>query len=122
MQPALASHTICLYNERTQSPLESIMSHHATATKLEAARSGRLGLRTLPEQEALLRHAAQVSRKSMTEFVLDSACAAAEQTLLDQRYFLVDDSQWEAFNAALDGTAKDIPELRKLFENKSPWE
>lgn len=91
-------------------------------TKLETARTGRLGLRTLPEQEVLLRHAAQVSRKSLTEFILDSACAAAEQILLDQRYFLADDVQWEAFNAALDAPAKDIPALRTLFERKAPWE
>ena len=53
-----------------------------------AARSARLGLRATPEQEAVLRRAAEVAQKSLTDFILDSACLAAEQTLLDQRLFM----------------------------------
>jgi len=33
------------------------------------------------------------NHKSLTEFVLESACLAAEQTLLDQRQFMVSDGQ-----------------------------
>jgi uncharacterized protein (DUF1778 family) len=36
-------------------------------------------------QEAILKRAADARHKSLTEFILDSACSAAEQTLLDQR-------------------------------------
>lgn len=39
----------------------------------------------MPEQEAVLRRAADVAHKSLTDFILDSACQAAAQTLLDQR-------------------------------------
>ena len=46
-----------------------------------SARSARLGLRATPEQEVVLRRAAEVARKSLTDFILDSACLAAEQTL-----------------------------------------
>ena len=49
-------------------------------------RSARLGLRASREQEVVLRRAAKVALKSLTDFILDSACLAAEQTLLDQRY------------------------------------
>ena len=55
----------------------------ATIASSPAARSARLGLRATPEQEAVLRRAAEVAHKSLTDFVLDSACLAAEQTLLD---------------------------------------
>lgn len=51
-----------------------------------AHRSARLGLRATPEQEAILRRAADVAHKSLTDFVLDSACLSAEQTLLTQSY------------------------------------
>ncbi len=57
-----------------------------------SARSARLGLRATPEQEAVLRRAAEVAHKSLTDFILDSACLAAEQTLLDQRLFMVSGS------------------------------
>lgn len=48
-------------------------------------RSARRGLRATPQQEGVLRRAAEVAHKSMTDFILDSACRVAEQTLLDQR-------------------------------------
>ncbi|MDK9725180.1 MAG: DUF1778 domain-containing protein [Sterolibacteriaceae bacterium MAG5] len=87
-----------------------------------SSRTGRLGLRAAPNQEALLRRAAEASNKTLTEFILDSACAVAEQTLLDQRYFLVEQAQWDAFNAALDRPAKPDPKLKGLLQHKAPWE
>jgi Protein of unknown function (DUF1778) len=54
-----------------------------------SSRSVRLGLRATPEQETLLRRAAEVAQKSLTDFILDAAYQAAEQTLLDQRLFMV---------------------------------
>ncbi|MDU7586458.1 MAG: DUF1778 domain-containing protein, partial [Acidovorax sp.] len=39
-----------------------------------SARSSRLGLRATPEQEVVLRRAAEVAHKSLTDFILDSAC------------------------------------------------
>ncbi len=84
-------------------------------------RSARLGLRTTPQQEAVLRRAAEVSNKSMTEFILDSACKAAEQTLLDQRLFLVTSSQSQALLSLLDRPARDNPGLNDLFLRRAPW-
>lgn len=50
-----------------------------TTTATVATRTARLGLRATPEQEAVLRRAAEVAHKSLTDFILDSACQAAEQ-------------------------------------------
>ncbi len=85
------------------------------------ARSGRLGLRTTPEQETILRRAAAVSHKSLTEFVLESACLAAEQTLLDQRLFMVSDGQASALLELLDRPAEENAGLRDLFAIPAPW-
>ena len=86
-----------------------------------ATRTARLGLRTTPQQEAVLRRAAEVSRKSMTDFILDSACQAAEQTLLDQRLFLVSGRQSKALLELLDRPARDNPGLKDLFSRRAPW-
>lgn len=43
-----------------------------------SARSARLGLRATAEQEAVLRHAAQVAHKSLTDYILDSAWLKSE--------------------------------------------
>lgn len=91
---------------------------HPTA----AARSSRLGLRATPDQEAILRRAAEVAHKSLTEFILDSACRAAEQTLLDQRLFIVSAERGQALLDLLDQPAADNPGLQELFARRAPWE
>ncbi|HMX54236.1 MAG TPA: DUF1778 domain-containing protein [Plasticicumulans sp.] len=75
-------------------------------------RSARLGLRATPEQEALLKRAAEIRHKSLTDFVLDSACLAAEQTLLDQRLFRISEGEYAALLELLDRPAADNPGLQ----------
>jgi uncharacterized protein (DUF1778 family) len=87
-----------------------------------AARSARLGLRATPEQEAVLRRAAEVAHKSLTDFILDSACLAAEQTLLDQRLFMVSGSQYQALMDLLERPEQPNEGLRDLFARKAPWD
>ena len=87
-----------------------------------AARSARLGLRATPEQEIVLRRAAEVAHKSLTDFILDSACLAAEQTLLDQRLFMVSGSQYQALMELLERPEQPNEGLRDLFSRKAPWD
>lgn len=87
-----------------------------------SSRSARLGLRATPEQEAVLRRAADVAHKSLTDFILDSACQAAEQTLLDQRLFMVSGSQYQALLDRLEWPEQPNDGLRDLFTRKAPWE
>jgi uncharacterized protein (DUF1778 family) len=86
------------------------------------ARSARLGLRATPEQEAVLRRAAEVTHKSLTDFILDSACLAAEQTLLDQRLFMVSGSQAQALIDLLDRPEQTNEGLHDLFTRQAPWD
>lgn len=92
-----------------------------TATS-PAPRSARLGLRTTPAQEAVLRRAAEVAQKSLTEFILDSACLAAEQTLLDQRLFMASGVQYQALLDLLDQPEQHNEGLRELFSRPAPWD
>ena len=84
-------------------------------------RSARLGLRATPEQEAVLRRAADVAHKSLTDFILDAAYQAAEQTLLDQRLFMVSGSQYQALLDMLDRPESDNPGLADLFSRRPVW-
>ncbi len=85
------------------------------------ARSARLGLRATTEQEAVLRRAAQVAHKSLTDYILDSACRAAEQTLLDQRLFMVSGNQYQALMDLLDEPVQENEGLANLFSRSAPW-
>ena len=57
----------------------------------------------------------------MTEFILDSACQAAEQTLLDQRMFMLTGKQAGALLDLLDRPAQDNAGLKDLFSRRAPW-
>lgn len=87
-----------------------------------ASRSARLGLRATPEQEAVLRRAAEVAHKSLTDFILDSACLAAEQTLLDQRLFMVSGQQYQDLLDLLEQPEQPNEGLRDLFSRRAPWD
>ncbi len=86
------------------------------------ARVARLGLRATLQQRMLIRRAAEITHKSITDFVLESACEAAESALLNQRLFMVDESSYKRFLEALEEPAKVNPKLQKLLEEKAPWE
>jgi len=86
------------------------------------AKSSRFGLRATPEQEIILRRAADLCHKTLTEFIIDSAYHAAEQTLLDQRLFTVSGSRYQNLLNLLDRPAEDNSGLRDLFSKPAPWD
>jgi uncharacterized protein (DUF1778 family) len=58
----------------------------------------------------------------LTDFILDSACLAAEQTLLDQRLFMVSGTQCRALMDLLEQPEQPNEGLRDLFSRKAPWD
>ena len=86
-----------------------------------STRSARLGLRATQEQEIVLRRAAEVAHKSLTDFILDAAYQAAEQTLLNQRLFMVSGSQYQALLNMLDRPESENPGLAHLFSRQPVW-
>lgn len=86
------------------------------------ARTARLGIRATPQQQMLILSAAEAVNKSVTEFILQSACEAAENALLNQRFFLLNDEEWEGFQETLERPARVKPGLKKLLREKAPWE
>ncbi len=80
-----------------------------------------INLRATAPMRALIDRAAAALGKSRTEFVLDSACRRAEDVLLDQRLFLVDEKRYRAFVALLDEPPAPSERLRRLMAGKPPW-
>jgi uncharacterized protein (DUF1778 family) len=82
----------------------------------------RLNLRASARQDALIRQAAAVAGKNVTEFVLESACSNAEHVLADRRRFVLDDAAWARFMQALDRPVTAKPRLKALFDRPSVLE
>ena len=89
--------------------------------KLET-RNEKLDLRLTPSAKRALQNAAVAARRSVSEFVLESALARAEETLPDRRRFGLNAGQWAAFLAALNARPKPAPRLAKLLQKPSVFE
>lgn len=61
-----------------------------------------INIRAKASQRDLIDMAANLVAKSRTDFMLDAACREAQDILLDQRLFILDDEQYDAFLAATD--------------------
>ncbi len=85
-------------------------------------RNQKLDLRLTPSAKRTLQDAAQASRCSVSEFVLESALARADETLPDRRRFGLNAEQWTAFEAALDAPTQPAPRLAKLLKEPSVFD
>ena len=74
-----------------------------------------MDLRLTPEAKQTLQAAALASRRSVSEFVLESALARADEALADRRTFGLDAQRWKAFLEALNAPARPLPRLRRLL-------
>jgi uncharacterized protein (DUF1778 family) len=81
-----------------------------------------ISLRIPPDTRDLIDRAAKATGQTRTDFMLGTAKRAAEEALLDQRFFHLETAEYEAFLEALDAPPRDLPELRKLLNAPPPWE
>lgn len=79
------------------------------------ARSEKLDLRISPLDKRILKAAASVSRRSLTDFVRESALARADETLADRRTFRLSAEKWKAFTTALDSPPRRLPQMQRLL-------
>ena len=94
-------------------------------------RTEKLDLRLTPAAKQTLYAAASAARRSVSEFVLESALSGsalsrAEETLADRRLFGLDAERWEAFLTALDAPPRPLSRpllrLERLFATPSLFE
>ena len=79
-------------------------------------RSEKLHLRPTRDQKYALQSAAAAARRSVSQFVLESALARAHEALADRRAFRLNAAQWKAFIAALDAPPRPLPRLERLLK------
>jgi uncharacterized protein (DUF1778 family) len=85
-------------------------------------RNEKLDLRLTPSAKRALQSAASAVNRSVSEFVLESALARAEETLPDRQRFGLDPGQWAKFLTALDAPPRVSPRLKKLLQEPSLFE
>ena len=105
----------------THQQRENVMTAAASLSE-DTTRSVNINLRAPVKVKELIDRAADIVGKTRTEFMLDSARRYAEDVLLDQSLFQLDEDKFKAFINLLDEAPKPKPELKKLLATKAPWE
>lgn len=81
-----------------------------------------INIRAKASQRDLIDQAAERLGRSRSDFMLDAACHKAEDVLLDQAFFSVDDSAFKKLQALLDQPLPATDRLRRLLKKKAPWD
>ena len=92
------------------------------ATPKRAITRNTLNLRIKPELRGLIDRAAQLAGKNRTDFVLEAARRAAEDSLLDRTMFSVSPKAYAEFLKRLDAPPQPNDRLRRTMRAKAPWD
>jgi uncharacterized protein (DUF1778 family) len=96
--------------------------NHMRVAQREGARREALNIRIQPQVRESIDRAAELAGKNRTDFVLDAARRAAEDTLLDRTVFAVSPKAYRQFLARLDAPPKPNRRLLKTMQTPAPWE
>jgi uncharacterized protein (DUF1778 family) len=81
-----------------------------------------LNLRIRPEGRGLIDRAATLTGKTRTDFVLEAARHAAQETLLDRTLFTVSPQAYARFLERLDAPPQPNERLRRTMRTVPPWQ
>lgn len=85
------------------------------------AKSAVINIRVRTDDRTVIDQAAASLGKSRSDFMLDAARRAAEETLLDRTLLRVDRATYDRFLAMLDAPPQANPRLKELMRLKAPW-
>jgi uncharacterized protein (DUF1778 family) len=88
----------------------------------DSIRAATINLRARGPQRELIDRAARSQGKSRTDFMLEAACEKAQQVLLDQTTFQLEQRRFKKFLELIDRPAARNAKLAKLLASPSPWE
>lgn len=96
--------------------------YHVPVPEQEKPMRSTLNLRISLELRGLIDQAAALAGKNRTDFVLDAARHAAEDTLLERTVFLVDGKAYAEFLKLLDAPPRPNARLRRSLQTPAPWD
>jgi uncharacterized protein (DUF1778 family) len=83
-----------------------------------ARRDTPINIRATAQQRQLIDRAAKALGKSRTDFILETACHAAENTLLERVYIELDDETFDTVLSILENPPEPTQALRDLMVGK----
>lgn len=92
-----------------------------STTDTAKPRRDALNLRIPAAERNLIDRAAESAGKTRTDFILEAARRAAEETLLDRALMVVSPQAYADFLQRLDSPAQPNDRLRRTMRAKPPW-
>ncbi len=92
------------------------MLAHVSEPAATPSRRHRLEVRVTPEQDALIRQAADLEDTTVTAFVLDTVTTRAKGVIKRHQDLVLSNEAFDRFIAELDKPAEPVPELVDLFK------
>jgi uncharacterized protein (DUF1778 family) len=92
------------------------------STTPSKSRRDTLNVRIKPSDRSLIDQAARLAGKTRTDFVLEAARRAAEDTVLDRTLFIAGPDAFVAFQARLDAPPRQDDKLRRTLLTASAWD
>jgi uncharacterized protein (DUF1778 family) len=80
-----------------------------------------LHIRASREQKAALTEAARLKDQKVSQFVLNTALAAAREVLAEQRTLLLSPEAFDAFVRRLDEAPREVPALKAERAKMTPF-
>jgi uncharacterized protein (DUF1778 family) len=105
-------------------PNRKLYAHCArkSSMSITMAKEERINLRVSSSQKLLLTNAAHARGVSVSEFVLSSASAEAEEALLDRRDFVLTPEAFDQLIEDLSDVKANRATLEKILATPRPWQ
>jgi uncharacterized protein (DUF1778 family) len=92
-----------------------------TSTLKGPKKDRRIEVRATTRQEDVIKRAAAVTERTVTDFMLEAAVLEAERTLADRRRFSASADVYEQFLDALDRPLESTDKFARLWSRPSPF-
>jgi len=91
------------------------------ASARKPTRDKQINIRATDEERAVIDYAASLVNKNRTDFIIEKAVHEAQNIILDQRVFVLDDISYQAFIEQLELPVQNIEGRQRLMDAKPEW-
>lgn len=84
-------------------------------------RDKQINVRATDEERAIIDYAASLVNKNRTDFIIERAVNEAQNIILDQRVFILDDSRYQTFIQQLEAPVQNAEGRKRLMDAKPEW-
>ena len=87
----------------------------------KSVRDKQINIRATDEERAVIDYAASLVNKNRTDFIIERAVHEAQNIILDQRVFVLDDARYQTFIRQLEAPMQNVEGRQRLMDVKPEW-